>query len=154
MEYLIKTYTNEGETVLDNCMGSGTTGVACKNLGRNFIGIELDKTYFDLATKTVMRTSDPEGSRSEAGWGSLQKTNLSVIPEGNYDVGDPTNGYVYTRGADYVLGFDYAVRQRGQLIGYALVNNDQDFVAKTEGYGTVLTTKGYPEKVEWAKVNL
>ena len=41
-EYLIKTYTNEGETVLDNCMGSGTTGVACKNLNRNFIAIELD----------------------------------------------------------------------------------------------------------------
>jgi len=55
MEYLIKTYTNEGDTVLDNCMGSGTTGVACKNLGRNFIGIELDKTYFDLATKRINR---------------------------------------------------------------------------------------------------
>jgi len=48
-EYLIKTYTNEGDTVLDNCMGSGTTGVACKNLNRNFIGIELDKEYFKIA---------------------------------------------------------------------------------------------------------
>ena len=48
-EYLIKTYTNEGETVLDNCMGSGTTGVACKNLNRNFIGIELDEGYFKIA---------------------------------------------------------------------------------------------------------
>lgn len=49
MEYLIKTYTNEGDTVLDNCMGSGTTGVACANLGRNFIGIEKDRKYFEIA---------------------------------------------------------------------------------------------------------
>ncbi len=52
-EYLIKTYTNENETVLDNCMGSGTTGVACVNTGRNFIGIELDPTYFDIAKKRI-----------------------------------------------------------------------------------------------------
>ena len=49
MEYLIKTYTNEGETVLDFTMGSGTTGVACKNLNRSFIGIELDEQYFKIA---------------------------------------------------------------------------------------------------------
>ena len=49
MEYLIRTYTNEGETVLDNCMGSGTTGVACANTGRNFIGIEQDAKYFAIA---------------------------------------------------------------------------------------------------------
>jgi len=53
MEYLIKTYTNRGDTVLDNCMGSGTTGVACKNLGRNFIGIELDDNYYQIATKRI-----------------------------------------------------------------------------------------------------
>ena len=53
MEYLIKTYTNKGETVLDNCMGSGTTGVACKNTGRNFIGMELDETYFNAAKKRI-----------------------------------------------------------------------------------------------------
>ena len=53
MEYLIRTYTNEGETVLDNCMGSGTTGVACKNLNRNFIGIELDPEYFKIAEKRI-----------------------------------------------------------------------------------------------------
>ena len=52
-EYLIKTYTNEGETVLDNCMGSGTTGVACVNLNRNFIGIELDDEYFEIAKKRI-----------------------------------------------------------------------------------------------------
>ena len=53
MEYLIKTYTNENETVLDFTMGSGTTGVACKNLNRNFIGIELDETYFNIAKKRI-----------------------------------------------------------------------------------------------------
>lgn len=52
-EYLIKTYTNEKDLVLDNCMGSGTTGVACKNLGRDFIGIELDKDYFEVAKERV-----------------------------------------------------------------------------------------------------
>ena len=53
MEYLIKTYTNEGDTVLDNCMGSGTTGVACVNTNRKFIGIELDKGYFDIAKQRI-----------------------------------------------------------------------------------------------------
>jgi site-specific DNA-methyltransferase (adenine-specific) len=52
-EYLIKTYTNEGETVLDNCMGSGTTGVACVNTNRNFIGIELDDKYFKIAKERI-----------------------------------------------------------------------------------------------------
>jgi len=52
-EYLIKTYTNEGETVLDNCMGSGTTAVACINTNRNFIGFELDKHYCDIANKRI-----------------------------------------------------------------------------------------------------
>jgi len=54
-EYLIKTYTNEGETVLDNCMGSGTTGVACLNTGRNFVGIELDEKYFEIAKERIER---------------------------------------------------------------------------------------------------
>jgi len=53
MEYLIKTYTNEGETVLDFTMGSGTTGVACANLGREFIGIEKDLDYFHIAQKRI-----------------------------------------------------------------------------------------------------
>lgn len=53
MEYLIRTYTNEGETVLDNTMGSGTTGVACKNAGREFIGIERDHGYFSMAKKRI-----------------------------------------------------------------------------------------------------
>ena len=53
LEYLIKTYTLEGETVLDNCMGSGSTGVACVNTGRNFIGIEKDDKYFEIAKKRI-----------------------------------------------------------------------------------------------------
>ena len=53
MEYLIKTYTNEGETVLDFTMGSGTTGVAAKNLNRDFIGIELDEGYFKIAKDRI-----------------------------------------------------------------------------------------------------
>lgn len=53
LEYLIKTYTNEGMTVLDNTMGSGSTGVACKNLNRNFIGIEKDPDYFKLAKERL-----------------------------------------------------------------------------------------------------
>ena len=53
MEYLIRTYTNAGETVLDNCMGSGTTGVACVRTGRNFIGIEKDAGYFATAKKRI-----------------------------------------------------------------------------------------------------
>ena len=53
MEYLIRTYTNEGDTVLDFTMGSGTTGVACANTGRKFIGIELDPGYFEVASRRV-----------------------------------------------------------------------------------------------------
>ena len=53
MEYLIKTYTNENELVLDFTMGSGTTGVACKNLGRDFIGIEMDESYFNIAKERI-----------------------------------------------------------------------------------------------------
>ena len=56
MEYLIKTYTNENETVLDFTMGSGTTGVACKNLNRSFIGIEMDDKYFDIAKERIENT--------------------------------------------------------------------------------------------------
>ena len=53
MEYLIKTYTNENDLVLDNVMGSGTTGIACINLNRDFIGMELDKDYFEIAKKRI-----------------------------------------------------------------------------------------------------
>lgn len=61
MEYLIRTYTHEGEVVLDNCMGSGTTGVACANTGRRFIGIERDDKYFAIASERIA-----EAHRKEA----------------------------------------------------------------------------------------
>lgn len=57
-EYLIKTYSNEGETVLDNCMGSGTTAVACINTNRNYIGFELDEEYYK---KSLERIKDKLG---------------------------------------------------------------------------------------------
>lgn len=56
IEELVKTYSNESDTVLDNCMGSGTTGVACKNLNRNFYGIEKEKKYFDIAKERIYTT--------------------------------------------------------------------------------------------------
>jgi DNA modification methylase len=63
MEYLIKTYTNEGETVLDFTMGSGTTGVACANLGRSFIGIELDADYFKIAQDRIEKATEELGEK-------------------------------------------------------------------------------------------
>lgn len=56
LEYLIKTYTNDNDVVLDNCMGSGSTGVACVNLNRKFIGIELDENYFEIAKNRIENT--------------------------------------------------------------------------------------------------
>ena len=58
LEYLIRTYTNEDDTVLDNCMGSGSTGVACVNTGRKFVGIELNKDYFDIAVKRIAEAQE------------------------------------------------------------------------------------------------
>lgn len=56
LEYLIKTYTNENEIVLDNCMGSGSTCVACINTNRHYIGFELEQKYFDIASKRISET--------------------------------------------------------------------------------------------------
>lgn len=56
LEYLIKTYSNEGETILDNTMGSGSTGIAAKLLNRNFIGIELNEEYFKVAQQRIANT--------------------------------------------------------------------------------------------------
>lgn len=61
LEWLIKTYTNEGEIVLDNCMGSGSTGVACVNTNRNFIGIELDEKYFNIAKRRISESAKGTG---------------------------------------------------------------------------------------------
>jgi len=61
MGYLIETYTNEGETVLDFTMGSGTTGVACKNLNRSFIGIEKDDRYFKIASDRINKQNSQDG---------------------------------------------------------------------------------------------
>ena len=56
MEYLIKTYTNENETILDNVMGSGTTAIAAINTNRNFIGFELDETYYNIANERIEKS--------------------------------------------------------------------------------------------------
>ncbi len=69
-EYLIKTYTNEGDLVLDNCIGSGTTAIACLKTNRKFIGIELDKGYCDIANKRIedyLKTvkSEPQEEKNE-----------------------------------------------------------------------------------------
>jgi len=66
MEYLIKTYTNEGDLVLDNCMGSGTTGVSCKNLNRDFIGMELDEKYFNIAKERIETTQSVQIKSKES----------------------------------------------------------------------------------------
>lgn len=58
LEYLIKTYTNEGETVLDNCMGSGSTGVACVNTNRDFIGMEFEAKYFQIAENRIRQAEE------------------------------------------------------------------------------------------------
>lgn len=70
-EYLIKTYTSEGETVLDNCMGSGSTGVACVNTGRNFIGIELDERFYNIACERIRRETDDDKVRCSPGGGTV-----------------------------------------------------------------------------------
>lgn len=62
-KYLIKTYTNENETVLDNCMGSGSTGVACVNTRRRFIGIELDENYFEIAKERIIQKNDRKDNK-------------------------------------------------------------------------------------------
>jgi site-specific DNA-methyltransferase (adenine-specific) len=60
-EFLIKTYTNEGDVVLDNCIGSGTTAVACINTGRSFIGIERETEYVEIANKRIQDAIERKG---------------------------------------------------------------------------------------------
>ena len=65
LEYLVKTYTNENEIVLDNCMGSGTTGVACMNLNRKFIGIEKEEKYFNIAKERIEKAEKEYNERTK-----------------------------------------------------------------------------------------
>ena len=58
LEYLIKTYTNKSDLVLDNCMGSGSTGIACVNIGRSFIGMELEPKYFEIAKERINKANE------------------------------------------------------------------------------------------------
>lgn len=74
LEYLIRTYTDKGDTVLDNCMGSGSTGVACVNTGRNFIGIEIDKNYYAVAVRRISE------AKERAEWNQAQ---MSLSTEGS-----------------------------------------------------------------------
>lgn len=78
LEYLIKTYTNQNDTVLDNCMGSGSTGVACKNTNRNFIGVELNEEYFKIASDRI-NTDDCRVDISH-------ETDRSLITRGHTDL--------------------------------------------------------------------
>lgn len=79
-EYLIKTYTNEGETVLDNCIGSGTTAVAAINTGRNFIGMEMEQKYFDIANQRIEKAL---AAKSEIAQPEIIQGEV-FIPEINY----------------------------------------------------------------------
>ena len=67
LEYLVRTYTNEGDTVLDNCMGSGSTGIACINTGRKFIGMELTQHYFDIAAERISKAQKEAHSHEYKG---------------------------------------------------------------------------------------
>lgn len=78
MEYMIRTYTNEGETVLDFTMGSGTTGVACANTGRNFIGIERDEKYFEIAMNRIA-SAHSLNERSSVRQSSIAGISLSPL---------------------------------------------------------------------------
>jgi site-specific DNA-methyltransferase (adenine-specific) len=82
-EYLIRTYTNEGETVLDNTMGSGTTMVACINASRNGIGIELDPTYYEIAQRRIAEAqAQPTLPLDTAAWDSLSDEAMLEFEQG------------------------------------------------------------------------
>lgn len=87
LEYLVKTYTNKGDTILDNAMGSGSTGVACVNTNRRFIGIELDEGYFNIAKQRI-------DEAIKEFWGKLKETR-------QWDVDIPE--YVFTASGDNLV---------------------------------------------------
>lgn len=74
MEYLIRTYTNPGDVVLDNCMGSGTTGVACVNTGRSFVGIEKDPEYFAIAERRIKQAQEALDTETQFWFGGCPET--------------------------------------------------------------------------------
>ncbi|NJN96325.1 MAG: site-specific DNA-methyltransferase [Anaerolineales bacterium] len=84
-EYLIKTYSNEGDSVLDNTMGSGTTGVACINTNRRFIGIEKEKEYFEIAKKRIEEAEKALDKKI------IKLKNLSILPQNFRDLAQPTS---------------------------------------------------------------
>lgn len=121
MEYLIRTYTNEDEVVLDNTMGSGTTGVACMRSGRKFIGIERDPDYFQIATDRIENelpawsigmptyltpfdndTKQPTGPSSDSGFSSIDEA-IEVLGEGYLSRGKRSVTYPGVFISDYVL---------------------------------------------------
>ena len=73
LTYLIKTYSNECDLILDNCMGSGSTGVACKNLNRNFIGIEKDTDYFKIAEQRINSSIQEKHGTNNILYGNQRK---------------------------------------------------------------------------------
>jgi len=83
MEYLIRTYTNEGEVVLDNCMGSGTTGVACANTGRCFIGIEREAEYMEIARSRITAALASTGPTTACSAGPVNGSLPTCSPNGN-----------------------------------------------------------------------
>lgn len=85
MEYLIRTYTNEGETVLDNTMGSGTCGVAARNTNRNFIGIERDEAYYAIASARI--NGDPVAAPAQPVTAATKPANDNASPVGDLFAG-------------------------------------------------------------------
>ena len=98
---------------------------------------------FELATKTAMLKAE--------GMDESQPANISLLWDQSTgsDIEDPTGGYVRSAGAEYSLGIDFSVKQSGQIIGYAPIGFDTNAVHKTEGWNTVLVSKGFAEKNAW-----
>jgi DNA modification methylase len=90
-EYIVKTYTNEGGTVLDNTMGSGTAGVACKTLGRGFVGIEKDAEMFEIARSRIFSSPQPS---------------VVVLPTNEQKAVDPTASYESIERTEYTMRDD------------------------------------------------
>lgn len=112
-EYLIKTYTNEGETVLDNCAGSGTTMIAAINTNRNYIGFEMDKTYFDIINKRISdmpkpnKITNPSGVTKELWNWELHELKLKF---------EASSAYISWKGTDLGKNVDLFLNDMGYKI--------------------------------------